>query len=136
MYKTHLCLAFFLVSMGLQHANAVEIDNAALNAAQECLKNQNCDAAKTTEGQAAEQKALAAVGGNAPNYQELHTLAAELMPILLQQSGGDPAHLQNILKNAQQNPENFLNSLPAQTQTKIKSIAATVEKNQQSGQKP
>jgi hypothetical protein len=136
MYKIQLFVAFFLLSMGLRVANAVEIDNAALMAAQECLKNQNCDAAKTTEGQAAEKKALAVVGGNAANYQELKSLAAEVMPILLKQSGGDPAHMQTILKQAQENPENFLNLLPAETQSKIKNIAATVERNQQSGQKP
>ena len=68
--------------------------------------------------------------------QELYNIAADVMPILVQQAGEDPTKMQAILLKAQADPVSFLNSLPPEIQVKIKNAANAVEKNQVSGQKP
>ncbi|WP_333876855.1 hypothetical protein [Methylobacter sp.] len=122
--------------MTFQNVYADDDINSALLKTQDCLRNQNCDAAKTETGRAAEQKALEAVGGNAGNMQELYNISADIMPILLQQTGGDPAKMQALMLKAQTDPESFLNSLSPEVQAKIKNASDAVEKNKAAGQKP
>ncbi|MGZ4956172.1 MAG: hypothetical protein ACXV8Q_13780 [Methylobacter sp.] len=114
--------------MTFQNVYADDDINSALLKTQDCLRNQNCDAAKTETGRAAEQKALEAVGGNAGNMQELYNISADIMPILLQQTGGDPAKMQALMLKAQTDPESFLNSLSPEVQAKIKNSSDAVEK--------
>ncbi|MEC4749072.1 hypothetical protein [Methylomicrobium sp. Wu6] len=133
MYKDKMWLA--LLAMSLQNGYADDT-GFALQQTQECLRNQNCDSVNTDEGNAAVEKALEAAGGDAGNTQALYNIAADIMPILVQQADGDPANMQTILTKAQTDPESFLNSLPSEIQEKIKSVANTVEKNRTSGQKP
>ncbi len=136
MNRLILCVSFFLFLVSFQSAFAENEMDSALQNTQECLKNQNCDAAATGEGKAAAQNALAAVQGNSEKTKELYSISAELLPILLQQSGGDPAAMQTIVHKAQANPEAFLQSLPAEMQARIKKVADDLEKNQDSGQNP
>lgn len=136
MSRLILCVSFFLFLVSFQVAFAENEMDSALQNTQECLKNQNCDAAATEEGKAAAQNALAAVQGNSEKTKELYRISAELLPILLQQSGGDPATMQTIVHKAQANPEAFLQSLPAEMQARIKKVADDLEKNQDSGPNP
>ena len=85
---------------------------------------------------AANQKALEAVGGNARDMQELYNISADVMAILEQQAGGDPAKMQALMLNAQTDPESFLNSLSPEIQAKIKNVSNAVEKNQALRKKP
>jgi hypothetical protein len=110
--------------------------SSALRQTQDCLRNQNCDAANTHAGNAAAQKAWESVGGNSANNQALYNIAAEIVPILVQQSDGDPAKMQTILMKAETDPESFVNSLPLEIQEKIKNVAITADQNQFYGQKP
>jgi len=120
----------FLLVIGLAWQNVYAEDDtvSALQKTQDCLRNQTCEAAKSSAGQAADQKALEAVGSNAANKQELYNISADIMPILMQQTGGDPEKMQLLMLKAQTDPERFLNSLPPDVQAKIKNIAKTVEK--------
>ena len=135
MFKVNLFVSLFIVGMSFQNVNADDI-SSALQKTQDCLRNQNCDPAKTGVGKAADQRALGAVGGNASIKQELYNIAADVMPILVQQAGDDPTKMQAILLKAQVDPVSFLNSLPPEIQEKIKNAQNALEKNQVSGQKP
>ena len=135
MFKVKLFVLLFIVGMSFQNVYADDI-NSALQKTQDCLRNQNCDPAKTVIGRVADQKALGVVNGNAINKQALYDIAADIMPILVQQAGEDPTKMQAILLKAQADPVNFLNSLPPEIQMKIKNTANAVEKNQISGQNP
>lgn len=126
MMKVNL-FAFLLMGMMAQTVYAAEA-GSALQQTQDCLKNKTCDAAKTEAGKAADKKALEAVAGNEAAQQELYNISAEIMPILVQQSGGDTAKMQELMQKAQTDPETFFNSLPAELQTKIKNAASAVEK--------
>ncbi|MDD1610661.1 MAG: hypothetical protein LUO95_08690 [Methylococcaceae bacterium] len=120
----------FLLVIGLAWQNVYAEDDiiSALQKTQDCLRNQTCEAAKSNAGQAADQKALAAVGGNTSNEQELYNISADIMPMLIQQTGGDSEKMQALLLKAQTDPQGFLNSLPPDIQTKIKNLANAVEK--------
>lgn len=133
MFNINVSIALLIAALSVQADEAMD---SALQQTQDCLRQQNCASANTDAGKAAAQKALEAVDGNADNMQELYTISADIMPILLQQTGGDPAKMQAIMQNAQANPEAFLNSLPQAVQAKIKNAATTVEKSRASEQKP
>ncbi|MFI3186924.1 MAG: hypothetical protein QX198_13210 [Methylococcaceae bacterium] len=132
MHKLNLFAALLVVNMPLQIAYADDV-SAALQKTQDCLRNQNCNSMTSNAGMNADQKALEAVGGNAK--QELYNIAADVLPILIQQTDGDPAKMQAMMLKAQTDPESFLNSLPPDMQTKIKN-AANGLKNQSPGQTP
>lgn len=136
MFKVNLSTLLLAVVISFQAVYADDEISSALQKTQDCLRNQNCDAAKTGAGRAAEQKALEIVGGNATNLQELYDLSADIMPMLVQQSGGDSVKMQAILTKAQTDPESFLNSLSPEIQAKIKNISNAVEKSKASGQRP
>jgi hypothetical protein len=129
-------LSFFLLLMSVEIVCAENEMESALQNTQDCLRNQNCETAATEQGKAAEQNALASVQGNSEKNKELYNISAELLPILIQQSGGDPETMQTIVYKAQANPEAFLQSLPTEIQAKIKKVANDLEKNQTSGQNP
>jgi len=136
MNRLILYVSGFLFLMPIQSSFAENEMDSALQSTQECLKNQNCDAAATGEGKVAAQNALAAVQGNSEKTKELYSISAQLLPILLQQSGGDPTTMQTIVHKAQANPEAFLQSLPADMQARIKKVANDLEKNQDTGLNP
>ncbi len=136
MFKVNLSTLLLAVAVSFQAVYADDDISSALQKTQDCLRNQNCDAAKTDAGRAAEQKALEIVGGNAGNMQELYNLSADIMPILVQQTDGDSVKMQAILMKAQTDPESFLNSLSPEIQAKIKNISNAVEKSKASGQRP
>jgi hypothetical protein len=129
MHKNYLLA--FLVFAGLLLQNAYAEDSGSpLADTQNCLRNQNCESAQTEAGIAADQHALAAVGGNAANKQEVYDISADIMPYLVQQSGGDPNKMLIIIQKAQADPEGFMNSLPANVQTRIRSAALAMDKHQ------
>jgi hypothetical protein len=135
MFKVNMFVSLLQVGMYFHNVYAEDI-SSALQKTQDCLRNQNCDPAKTDAGKMVDQKALGAVGGNASNKQELYNIAADILPILVQQAGEDPRKMQAILLKAQTDPVNFLNSLPPEILEKIKNIDNAVDKNQAPGQNP
>jgi hypothetical protein len=127
MFKVKLVVFIFIMGLSLQNIHADETINSALQQTQECLRNQNCESAKTDAGKMADHNALDAVGGNALNKQALYNISADIMPTLEKQAGGDPAKLQAIILKAQADPEGFLNSLPPELLAKIKNVANTIK---------
>ena len=128
MFKFNQFLFLLVIGLAWQNVYAEDDTVSALQKTQDCLRNQTCDAAKSSAGQAADQKALEAVGGNANNKQELYNISADIMPMLIQHTGGDPEKMQALMLKAQTDPEGFFNSLSPDAQAKIKNIANTVEK--------
>jgi hypothetical protein len=128
MFKLNQFVCLLVIAMSVQNVYAEDDTVSALQKTQDCLRNQTCEAAKSNAGQAADQKALEAVGGNASNKQELYNISADIMPILIQQTGGNDEKMQALMLKAQTDPEGFLNSLPPDAQAKIKNLANAVEK--------
>ncbi len=127
MFKINL-FVLLLITLFTLPADA-EDELSALQKTQDCLKNQNCESIKSNAGHLADQRALEAVGGDAARKQVLYNISADdIMPALVQQTGGDPEKMQQLLLKAQTNPEGFMNSLPPETRAKIKNLATSVEK--------
>jgi hypothetical protein len=122
----NLFISSFLMLAALNvHAEPI---SSALQETQNCLENQTCDSINTEAGKSADQRVQELVGNNQENRQALYKLSADIMPGLIQQTGGDPDKMQAIMHDAQNDPEKFLNSLPADTQLKIKAVASSLEK--------
>jgi hypothetical protein len=127
-------LIFLAMAVFVQNIYADDL-TSALQQTQDCLRNQNCAAATTEAGKEGDRKLLEAVGGNAGDKQALYNMSADVMTVLFQQAGGNPAKMQALLQKAQTDPESFLNSLPPDMKAKIGNIASEIEKNQASRQK-
>jgi len=123
MSKIILCVFVLAAGMSGQDIYADDAVSSALQKTQDCLRNQDCDAAATD-------------AGNAHDKQELYNISADIMPLLVRQAGGDPVKMQNLMLKAQTDPESFLNSLSPGLKEKIKNIANELDKNQASGQRP
>ena len=119
------CVIVFVMTAQIVFAD--DSSGSALQQTQDCLRNQTCASALTDLGKAADQNALDVVGGNAASKQELYNIAAEIMPALDQNAGGDPQKMQALIQKAQSDPSNFLNSLPPELQAKIKAAANSVK---------
>ena len=86
------------------------------------------------KAQQADAFALQAVGGDKNLKNEVYDVSADIMATVQKLSGGDTAKMQQMLQKALQNPGEFLKSLPADQQAKIRGIANQVEKNKSSAQ--
>lgn len=58
------------------------------------------------------------------NKEELYAVSSDLVPWLMEKSGGDPAKAMEMLNQAQQNPEAFYNSFPESERKKIRELAS------------
>jgi len=124
MFLRTFFIGLFCLGLIGQYAVADQDVDSALLSTQDCLRRQNCDSANSPAGKAAHQQALKAVAGDAAKQQALYDLSADILPILVQQSGGDPAKMQAIIMKAQSDPAGFLESLPADIRAKIQTLSA------------
>jgi hypothetical protein len=131
-----LIVILLMTGFSIQCAYADADLNSTIQEMQDCLKNQNCNASKSPEAEVAKQRALAAVSGNPNSAQALYEISADIMPMLIQQSSGDPAKMQLLMQKAKDDPDGFLSSLPLDLQAKIKKVAAAIESNQSVNQNP
>jgi len=67
--------------------------------------------------------------GDTPHNEDVYRLAAEIVPILVEQSGNNLAVLSEMLDRAGKNPEAFFKTLPADKQQAIRDIASKIEKS-------
>lgn len=86
------------------------------------------------KAQQADAFALQAVGGNQQLKSEVYDVSADIMATVQKLSGGDATKMNQMLQRALQNPGEFLKSLPADQQAKIRGIATQVEKNKSGAQ--
>jgi len=129
MSKAIFIAPLLVLALSFQQANA-DRRSSALQETQDCLRKQNCDSATNDAGIAADRKVLDALGGDASKKQEVYDISADVLPVLVQQAGGDPAKMLAILEKAQNNPEDFMKLLPVELQNRIKNAATGLEKSQ------
>ena len=123
--RTFFACLFYLGLIS-QNTGADQKFDAAVQNTQDCLRSQNCDSTNSVAGKTAQQQALKAVAGDPAKQQALYDLSADILPVLVQQSGGDPAKMQAILMKAQTDPAGFLASLPADIRGKIQTLSTEV----------
>lgn len=111
----------------------------ALKDVQELLRSQSQREAVIKNDNKAKQAddfALQAVGGNQDLKNDVYDVSADIMATVQKLSAGDPAKMNALLQKALQNPGEFLKSLPADQQAKIRDIAAKTEAHKKSAQSP
>jgi hypothetical protein len=109
---------------------AVEDLDPALKDVQELLRSQSKreEVIKgDSKAKQADDFALQAVGGNQKLKGDVYDVSADIMATVQKLSEGDPAKMNALLQKALQNPGEFLKSLPAEQQAKIRDIAAKTE---------
>ena len=118
---------------------AIEEMDPALKDVQDLLRNEskrNVVIKGDSKAQQADSFALAAVGGNQKLKNDVYDVSADIMATVQKLSDGDPAKMNALLQKALQNPGEFLKSLPADQQAKIRDIAAKTEAQKKSAQTP
>lgn len=122
-----MALLFSLSAMALDGA-----DQEATTKTQELLKSKDARQ-KTIEKSEDAKKANAHLqgltGGDEKLSQEIYELSAEIMPTLVEKSGGDSKKMLELMKN----PEAFANSWTPEQKEKLKRLA---EKLQSAPKKP
>ena len=126
-----LFLFLFIISQNTQAQNNSQFDQNAMNEAQKVLRSssERQDViSKDQKAQQADQFASQAVGGDPALKNDVYNLSADILNHVMKVSGGDPAKAQTLLMKALKDPKQFMNSLPAAEQDKVREIANSVEK--------
>jgi hypothetical protein len=129
-------LITFLLTLSLHHAQA-QVDAASKKAqqqTQDLLKNRD-EREKTSKSDPKAQKAIQDVknltGGDQKSEDDIYSLAADLMPVLVEKSNGDPNKMMKILEDAQKDPEAFAKSWTPEQRRKLQQISEKLKAAQQ-----
>lgn len=119
-----ICLSVFMS----QTVVADEDFNFAVQETQKDLKDKNKrkDLLNTKEAKDADTAAKSIAGSEA-NTEEIYAITADLAAIIGEQAAGDPGKMQQLLKEATENPKVFFERLPAAQQERIKSLSKKIE---------
>jgi hypothetical protein len=118
---------------------AGDAEDAAMKDVQDLMRSESQRAEvikQSPKAQQADSFALQAVGGDAALKNQVYDVSADIMGTIKEMSGGDAGKMNALLQKAMQNPDEFLKSLPAEQQAKIRGIANQVESNKKGSQKP
>lgn len=105
----------------------------ALKKTQQLLLDQQSRQAaihENSQTQAADQQVQKITGGNAALNDSMYGLSADVVEDLAQMSGGDPVKMQEILAQAQANPQAFKAKLSAKNQRSFEALAQSIEAQQ------
>jgi hypothetical protein len=102
----------------------------AIDDTKNMMKNpsQRKEMLSTPSASSANSKVEQLVG--AENMNDIYSVSADILPIILKEANGDPAKALQILQQSQRNPAEFLKNLPASEQNKVKAIADKIESDQ------
>jgi hypothetical protein len=119
--------------VGSLSAHAEELDSASLEAltrTQALLqdKGQRGEALKNNQQGQALDAQLSSLVGTGADKEAIYAIAAEVFAQLVQETGGDAAKMNQILEEAQRNPEEFAKRLNAAQRAQVSDIAARAEK--------
>lgn len=121
----------FLLLITFSQPSFSQLDQNALNEAQQVLRSpgeRQEVISRDKKAQQADQLATQAVGGDPALKNEMYNVSADILNHVMKASGGDPEKAQALLMKAMKDPKQFMNSLPAAEQDKIREIANSVEK--------
>ena len=131
-------ILFLSLILSLTSFNIYAQDDSASLAQVQALLNDPAlrqQALITPEARSADRNAEITALGQAGKKQEIYSIAAELMPWLIQETNGDMTKINTLMLEYQKNPQAFYNRIPAAQREKIKSLAGQIEQSR-SGKKP
>jgi hypothetical protein len=140
MYKKHflLLLSFSATIFSGMHSRcclAAQLDAAsqsALQNTQEMLTDPALreKAVQETEAARAADQQAKSVAGSPENTEALYRISGTVMSEITHRTGGDPAKMNELLKDAEKNPEAFGESLTPESQSAIRDLAGKVPAKQ------
>jgi len=139
--------SFFLVSLlfisaislsALAQTEAPDNDAEALRKTQEVLRNQaeRHKVLKSPDAVNSAARVNELSGGDPEIEQGIWELAADLMPLLHEASGGDPAKMKQILEEARLNPQGFMNRFPSSQRSKLSELASKLAEKEKKKKRP
>ncbi|MFN8792489.1 MAG: hypothetical protein ACK5Y2_13625 [Bdellovibrionales bacterium] len=135
---------FSLLSMSLSSTNtfaqseAPKSDADALRKTQEVLRNQEerHKALNSPEAVNSAARVNELAGGDPEIEQGIWELAADLMPLLHEASGGDPDKMKQILNEARLNPNSFINRFPSSQRSRLSELASKLAEKEKKKKRP
>lgn len=94
-------------------------------------KNLREKAAQETQSSAAAHNEVKKLGGES-TQNAIYNLSGDILKKLVNETGGDPAKLQELMLQAQKDPEAFAKKLDTNQVNKLRGIASEVEKDKKS----
>lgn len=133
MLKALLCLtlASFVTSTAWSKSDK-EVNEEALKNTQDLLKNptERQKALNTPAARQSVEQLKNLTGGDAQIEQEIWELSADLMPILLEESKGDPQKMTKLLQEMKANPLSFADKFSGAQKEKLRKIAEKIASKQ------
>ena len=108
-----------------QNAEALEKTQALLRD-----REQRNAAMKDAPDAQANHNALEKVVGAGANTDAVYDLSADIFANIVKESKGDPLAMQQMMMDAQKNPQAFLNKLTPEQQARLKAISSQAEARQ------
>jgi chromosome condensin MukBEF ATPase and DNA-binding subunit MukB len=117
-----IALAFAFAILAPFNSGASERDEA-LRKTQELLR----DKTKRTEALEQDSKAKSLNEGVEKRLgsqtEQAYELAAQILPVIVERTGGDPAKMQALMESYQKNPKSFFDQLTPEQRKRIKDMA-------------
>jgi hypothetical protein len=128
--KTLLLTIVSLVFISSTFAKSeAEVNKEALKATQDLLRNK-----KEREKELNNPGAQSAVSnmrnltqGDAKLEEDMWSLAADVMPMLVEMTNGDPKKMLELLENAKRDPAGFASQFKGPEQAKLKAVAEKIQ---------
>ena len=107
-----------------------QINQSALMKTNSLLTNKEARAKATSKSQAAFDADVnaRALTGSPDNLEEIYRISADVMKEIVSQTGGDPKKMQDLLMEAQSNPNAFYKKLGMKTKGDIKKLEQEMSK--------
>ena len=132
-----MCLLLLLV-INCQSLFAVELADPLIET-QKILRDSERvqqEALVTPAAKIADKNASITGLGKPENKQEIYNIAADLMPMLVEMSSGDPAKMQELIAEAYKNPKAFYDKMPITQRDKIKLLSETIDSTRTKNKAP
>lgn len=124
-----LCATF---TASFAHAEELSgIDQEALGKTTDLLKNRG-EREKMKQSDAALKKVdrdVESLAGDGANKDAIYNMAAKVMEQMAKDSNGDAIKMQELIQQAQKNPQKFLESMDESNKAMIRGIANDIEKS-------
>lgn len=121
-------LIALIFGLSLSRTASSKTETEAIKKTQESLKDKKKrqELLKTPEAQKANDSALGVMGSE-QNLEEAYSIAAELLPVLMEMNDNDPEKAAKSLELFQKNPEKFMESIPEKSKDRIKLLAEKIQ---------
>lgn len=133
-----ICLSVSLFTSVVNAEELSGVDQEALGKTTDMLKNRG-EREKMKQNDAALKKVdrdVESLAGDGANKDAIYNAAAKVMEQMAKDSNGDAIKMQELIQQAQKNPQKFLESMDESNKAMIRGIANDIEKTKVDSKQP